>query len=78
MRRRGEKMKQRPAVTLFQRQAGSSRLDIVQYEGGDLSIICDDEVIGMRRWRPGDIESCIEVFLRLAQEAYEPGNALTD
>jgi hypothetical protein len=68
MRRRGENMKERPAVTLLQSQAGTTRLGLVQYQGGDLAIICNDEVMGMRRWSPGDVESCIEAFLRLARE----------
>jgi len=71
MRRRGETVKERPAVTLFQGQAGTTRLGLVQYRGGDLAIICNDEVMGMRRWSPGDVEACIEAFLRLAREGFD-------
>jgi len=68
MRRRGETVKERPAVTLFQGQAGAIRLGLVQYRGGDLAIICNDEVMGLRRWSPGDVEACIEAYLRLVRE----------
>lgn len=68
MSERVENVKERPTVTLFQGQAGSSRLGLVQYRGGDLAIVCNDEIIGRRRWSPGDVEACIEAFLRLAHE----------
>jgi hypothetical protein len=71
MRQRGDIVKERPAVTLFQGQAGSTRLDLVQYRGGELAIIYNDEVMGLRRWRPGDVEACIEAFLRLAREGHD-------
>ena len=74
MRRRGDIVKEKPAVTLFQRQTGTVRLGVVQYQGGELAIICNDEVIGMRRWGAGDVEACIEAFLRLAREGYDIGN----
>ena len=37
----------------------------MQYRGGELAIVCNDEVMGMRCWNPGDVEACIEAFLRL-------------
>jgi hypothetical protein len=75
MRRRGENVNERTAVTLFQRQAGTTRLGVVQYRGGELAIICNNEVIGMRRWRSGDVEACIEAYLRLARNDFDLNEA---
>jgi hypothetical protein len=72
MRRLRDNPDEKPSVTLFQRQTGTTRLGVVQYRGGDLAIICNDEIMGMRRWGAGDVEACIEAFLRLAREGLDP------
>jgi len=53
---------------LIQRQAGTTRLGVVQYRGGDLAITSDDEILAVRRWGAGEVEACIKVFLRLAHD----------
>ena len=53
MHGRGDIVKEKPATTLFQGQAGTTRLGVVQYRGGELAIIYNGEVMGLRRWSPG-------------------------